>query len=169
MDNYKMTVLVDTREKNWEHIQRYFEKAKIPYKQTKLLYGDYSLLLECKKDGFTRQYDLQTIFAIERKANIDELIQNVARKEYRRRFYEEIKRKDIYNARMDIIIEDCDWYSKVVKGNYISTTPIKAVRGYLAEVQSCKGVSLTGIEKDLVARYIVDRLIYQAKKFIEKN
>ena len=169
MNDYKMTVLVDTREKNWEHIQKYLEKAKIPYKQTKLLYGDYSLLLECKKDGFMRQYNLQTIFAIERKANLDELIQNVARKEYRRRFYEEIKRKDIYNARMDIIIEESDWYSKVVKGNYISTTPIKAVRGYLAEVQSCKGVSLTGIEKDLVARYIVDRLIYQAKKFIEKN
>ena len=96
MNDYKMTVLVDTREKNWEHIQKYLEKAKIPYKQTKLLYGDYSLLLECKKDGFTRQYDLQTIFAIERKANLDELIQNVARKEYRRRFYEEIKRKDKY-------------------------------------------------------------------------
>lgn len=165
--DYRITVLVDSREKKWEHIQGYFEKVGVSYRRTGLRYGDYSLLLDYKEDGYIKQVDFSAIFAIERKANLDEIIQNLARKEHRRRFDEELERARIFKGRMDILIEEEDWYMKVCTGDYKSKTPIKVVRGHIAEVQSHDNVFIGGMKKDYMGQYILDRLIYEAKKYLD--
>lgn len=64
-----MTVLVDTREKAWDHIEVAFNEMKIPYRREKLDYGDYSFI--------TAKRDFSMSCVIERKANVNELYRNL--------------------------------------------------------------------------------------------
>lgn len=64
------TILVDTREKAWDHIKAAFDEAGVPYRQQKLDYGDYSFV--------TSKRDFSMSCVIERKANVDELYTNFA-------------------------------------------------------------------------------------------
>lgn len=57
-------IVVDTREQKNQFILEYFEKNNIEFKEEKLDVGDYQL-------------NENTSFVIDRKANIEELIQNV--------------------------------------------------------------------------------------------
>jgi ERCC4-type nuclease len=68
-------VLVDTREQENTHILDYFNSKKIPYKERKLDYGDYGLLLP-KNDSYGIIHDMVLDFAVERKGSLDELSGN---------------------------------------------------------------------------------------------
>ena len=164
INGYKFKVLVDTREKKSPIIE-YFNRHNIPYIMQKLEVGDYSI---CILDG-EEELDCSKQFSIERKANLDELIQNVARKEYRRRFLNELQYAKNLGTRLELIIEEPDWYSKIIKQDYYSQTPMKAVRGYMAEFQQTYGLTITGVEKKYSGAYVMDRLIYFAKEYIDEN
>lgn len=65
----KITVLIDTREQENKHITDVLDRMKIKYENRKLDYGDYSFIA----DG--RDFSLSC--AVERKANIDEIYNNI--------------------------------------------------------------------------------------------
>lgn len=165
IDGYEFTVIVDSREKK-SSIINYLEKCNIPYSVEKLAVGDYSLYLR-DKDGNTIHCGNK--FALERKASLDEIIQNMARKEHRRRFINELNHANSLGAKLEIFIEDEQWYSKILSHNYFSKTPVKAIRGYMAYFQQEYNFTLTGIPKECSGAYVVDRLIFFAKDFIKNE
>lgn len=65
----KVTVLIDTREQVNQHITAKLDEYGIPYESRKLDYGDYSFIA----DGS----DFSKSCVIERKANVDEIYNNV--------------------------------------------------------------------------------------------
>jgi ERCC4-type nuclease len=164
INGYKFKVLIDSREKKSTVIE-YFDRHNIPYEIRKLEVGDYSIAVF---DG-EEEIDCSQFYVIERKANLDELIQNVARKEYRRRFYNELQYAKNMDIRLELLIEEIDWYSNVYAGNYFSSTPKRAIRAYMAEFQQRFNVAITGIDKRYTGAYVLDRLIYFAKDYINKN
>ena len=73
-------MLVDTREKQWCHIEEYFEIEMIPYVRYKLDYGDYSFCIPAnEKYGITENMYFNDKIMIERKASLDELSGNFTR------------------------------------------------------------------------------------------
>jgi len=165
IDDYEFRVIIDTREKKSSVIP-YLEKCNIPYTVEKLAVGDYSLYLK-HKDG--KLIHCGNKFALERKASLDEIIQNMARKEHRRRFINELDHAKTLGTKLEIFIEDESWYSKVIYGQYYSRTPVKAIRGYMAYFQEEYDFTLTGISRECSGAYIVDRLIFFAKKYISEQ
>lgn len=74
----KITVIVDTREKENFHVVDWFDKNKIPYKIQTLEYGDYSCYLPLGTfKGQSRDVFFTDELAIERKFCIDELAMNL--------------------------------------------------------------------------------------------
>lgn len=165
IDDYEFRVIVDTREKK-SSVITYLEKCNIPYTIEKLAVGDYSLYLK-HKDG--KLIHCGNKFALERKASLDEIIQNMARKEHRRRFINELDHAHSLGTKLEVFIEDEQWYSKILAHNYYSKTPVKAIRGYMAYFQQEYDFTLTGIAKEASGAYVVDRLIFFAKNFIKSE
>ena len=165
INGYSFKVIVDTREKKTTAME-YFDKHNIPYVREKLAFGDYSLYL---KDANGNTIHCGNKFALERKANLDELIQNMARKEHRKRFISEFEHAKSLGAKVDMFVEEENWHSKMLKGDYFSKTPVKAVRGYMAYFQQKFNFTVTGIDKENTGAYVIDRLIYFAKDFIENK
>lgn len=66
----KVVILIDTREQVNGHITEMFDKYGVKYEQRKLDYGDYSFIV-----GESRDFSKSCV--IERKANVDELYNNV--------------------------------------------------------------------------------------------
>ena len=166
IDGYELTVIVDTREKK-SGVIKYLEDNNIKYVVEKLAVGDYSLYL--KKAGEVGSTHLGNRFAIERKSSVDEIVQNVVRKEYRARFEAELEHSASLSCRLELFIEDTNWYTKVLNHNYFSATPVKVVRQYLAYYQQKYNFSIVGIEKQSSGAYVLDRLIYFAKDYIAKQ
>jgi len=110
-----ITVLVDTREQESNHILQYFKKKKIPYKIKKLNHGDYSFFIP-KNDGLDIPRDIyfDNIIAIERKANLNEIIGNLTTK--RAEFKHEFS---TYAGKMYLLIEDTE-YQDIIEGNFDS-------------------------------------------------
>ena len=76
LDN--LIICVDSREQSNQHIIDFFDKKKVPYVVEKLPFGDYSCKIKAGSfDGQVRDIYFTNDFVIERKANIDELANNL--------------------------------------------------------------------------------------------
>lgn len=76
-----LTVIVDTREKENEHILNYLSSKKIPYIEQALSFGDYSYMLPaCPELGIGRDMYFTNDIVVERKASLEELSGNLAQK-----------------------------------------------------------------------------------------
>lgn len=121
-----MVVLVDTREhdgKN-DHILSYFDSKNIAWKKMKLDYGDYSCAIPAnEKFGIMRDMYFNNEIMVERKANLDEFVNNIItdRTRLKREFALAPKNKVM-------LIENAD-YGDVVMGNYISKLDSKSLYG----------------------------------------
>ena len=87
-------LIIDSREKQWSHIQQYFDKHNIEYEVRKLETGDY----------FNTD-NPNTV--IDRKANLQEVCANLSSgKENRVRFVKECQRAFRENKRFIVLIEE---------------------------------------------------------------
>lgn len=122
-----MTVVVDSREKSWQHVQTYFDKHKIPYIRKGLSALDYTFMLPANPElGITKDLYFDKDIAIERKASLEELSNNLTK--YRTRFEEEMATsRTLYKY---LIIENAN-YSDIVNGNYNSDYNSKSFLGTL--------------------------------------
>jgi len=69
-----IVILVDTREKKWEHIRAALDSLGCPYESKKLDFGDYSYKYVRPDETET---DCSGTIAVERKANLDEILHMV--------------------------------------------------------------------------------------------
>lgn len=87
-----MKLIVDSREKKWEHIAEYFEKQGIEYEVLKLDVGDYMI------EG-------QSGITVDRKRNLAELSRNLMNPKDHSRFWKEIRRAREQGIKLYILCE----------------------------------------------------------------
>ena len=92
MKNIDYKIIVDTREKKNDHILKVFDKNNIKYEKRALKTGDYAI-----------QYKDKVLdLVIERKANIDELLQNLIEKSNNDENVNRVHREFIRASAMDL-------------------------------------------------------------------
>ena len=150
-----MMILIDTREKKFDHIKDYFDAHEIPYKMQLLLCGDY-------------MRDDRPGLSIDRKRNLEEISGNLCTPE--NRFWREMRRARDQGIHMVVLIEHGGqikslddvrkWHSKYskVSGTQLRAEMIRISLAYDVEFQFCAKVS-TGrrIMEILYARQVQDR------------
>lgn len=87
-----MKIIVDSREKRWEHIREYFDKNGIGYTVKKLDVGDY-------------QIDGKPSISVDRKATLSELSHNLLNAKDHSRFWKEIRRAREQGVKLFILCE----------------------------------------------------------------
>lgn len=120
--NEDYEIICDTREQD-VFIQETLEKNNIRTVRKKLDTGDYAI-------RYKNEYIPKVL--IERKANIDELIGNLLDatskdEEGNNRFIRELKRAQETNTKIFLLIQDKDYYLKLITGNYISKVNSNAI------------------------------------------
>lgn len=112
-----LTIIVDSKEKVYDHIASYLKKNSIPFKVRNLETGDYTAQL----GDLTMENDV----VIERKANLDEVCMNLA-SEDRLRFERELIRAKAHGTKVFWLIENATW-SDIFVGNYRSQATSKSI------------------------------------------
>jgi ERCC4-type nuclease len=156
-----VTVVIDTREQQNDHIIHYFVSKSIPYESRKLDTGDYSVKLP-KNDKFGILRDIYFPVAIERKNSIDELVQTIKE---RSRFENELIRSQKLNFLL--MVEDPNGYENILFGNYQSQYDPKALLGSLKSFETRYGFSTVFIPKRSAGNYIYHHVYYYVRNVLK--
>lgn len=114
-----MVVIVDSREQSNKHIIDFFNKKGIPYKVVKNDFGDYTAMLPAGTlTGFTHDIYFDRDIAIERKADIDEIANNL--KEDAARLKKELAHMNMYDIKYFFFVEDKEFHENLRNGIYRS-------------------------------------------------
>lgn len=130
-------IIVDSREKKWEHIKEYLDRNNIPYEVKKLDVGDY--------------YNTDNpVVVVDRKANLQEVCTNLQKgKENSTRFYKECRRAFDKQLRFIVLVEGTNcrnvsdvkqWTSKYSKhtGQWLYKEMLRLYMAYKVEWMFCK-------------------------------
>lgn len=85
-------IIVDTREKRWEHIKAYFDKHGVEYEVRKLDTGDYQLADKPQ-------------LVIDRKRTLNELSHNLTNRKDHSRFWKEVRRSREQGTKLIVLCE----------------------------------------------------------------
>lgn len=162
--NFEYKILIDTREKEHQHIVDKFKTNDIEVDNVALVIGDYRIQTGTYIPPVT----------IERKGSLDELIGNLLDRdkdeEGNNRFIRELNRAKGSNTRMILLIEDKDYYIKLLTGNYRSNVNPKAIRGMIMSLEAkYPNLSIVGIDKATSASYIHTTLYYHLRQILKTN
>ena len=167
--NFNYKILIDTREKELKHITDKFKVNDIDIEYKKLDVGDYKIQVT-ELDGEPINYSPRVV--IERKANLNELIANLLGEkdqDSKTRLHRELDRSLQNKTRLIILIEDLDWYNKLLTGDYISKVNPKAIRGMIMSLEAkYPNVSIVGIDKGQSASYIHTTLYYHLRQKLKE-
>ena len=161
MEKINFKIIIDTREKNIDHIIKAFEKNNVKYERRALPIGDY--IVE-GPSGYVPNV------VIERKASIDEIISNLldtATKDENgnNRFTRELIRAKRANKKFILLIEDENFYINMLTGNYLSKINPRAAKGLIMSLQAkYPNLSIMPIEKKLTGSYIHSVLYYALRE-----
>lgn len=161
MNKIDYKIVVDTREKNVNHIIKAFEKNNIHYERRSLPIGDYII------EGSSGYVPNVTI---ERKANIDELIANLLDKSTvdengNNRFARELIRAKKANKKFILLIEDEKFYINLLTGNYRSKVNPRAAKGLIISLEAkYPNLNIVWVNKKEVASYIYNILFYTLRE-----
>lgn len=123
-----MTIIVDTREQQNQHILDYFTAKKIPYVERALDYGDYSCQIELNPEFYhdanpakPKVVSLEKYIVIERKHSIDEIAGNMkddkdGDAKDKTRFEREMMRSKADGCKIVLMLENFS-FDRVLKGN----------------------------------------------------
>lgn len=148
MSQEKLKVIVDSREKKWEHIKVLFDRWEVPYEVKKLDVADYML------EG-------DETFAIDRKRNLDEICINLMNRNDSSRFWSEMRRAKSKNMKVVVLIEQphCNsirdvesWQSK------FSRVPGKVLAREMARINFAYGIQFLFCDKRHSAKMILNLL-----------
>jgi len=119
-------ILIDSREKSCDHISKYFDEKKIPYKSKKLNFGDYSYFIPKNEElNIPRDMFFDNEISIERKGSLEELSGNFSAD--RDRFEKELS---LYKGKMHLLIENAS-YDDIYNNNYKTQYNKKSYMGSL--------------------------------------
>ena len=152
----KLTIIVDSREKQNDHIIKFFEKSKIPYKVRKLDSGDYSAMV----GNLTLEHDV----FIERKNSLTEVCGNFAQN--RERFEREFTRAKADGAKPFILIEN-NTTDDVFKGNYRSEMPPKSLWASFCTWMVRYNTTVLFSNKENSGKIIFSVLYYYARELLK--
>lgn len=165
-----MVIIIDTREQKNDHIVEYFKKHKIKYKKQKLDYGDYSCCIEMNENLIgilDRNVYFDKSIVIERKANIDELANNMKSND-RNRIKSEFAHLKMYNIKNYIFIEDYLYDKHIRNGNYRSQYSSKALYASLKALEIQYDTMIRPIDKNYTGSEIFNILRQYIKNQFEK-
>lgn len=161
MKEIKYKIIIDTREKQIDHILKAFEKNNIKYERRSLAIGDY--IVE-GLGGYVPN------IVIERKASIDEITSNLldtATKDENgnNRFTRGLIRAKKANKKFILLIEDEKFYINLLTGNYRSKVNPKAAKGMIMSLEAkYPNLNIVWMEKREVASYIHSILYYAIRE-----
>lgn len=159
-----MVILIDSREKQIQHIINYFTHKNIPYKKQTLPIGDYSCYLPRNEElGIVR--DLYFPVTIERKATVDELVGNFVASNRTRFENELIRAKN--NVHFLLVVEQPTGFSSIINDNYQSKMHPKSVIGSLKTFEFRYGFNTVFIDKLSSPKYIHQHLLYFTRYFLK--
>ena len=165
LKDYKLIILYDTREKSNAHILSKLARNGVECRRETFSYGDYSFILKNLITG--EEISFKNKYVIERKNNLDELAQNLGRK--REQFINEFNRCQEAGAKMDILIEDSNWYYNIITHRYRSKFNSKAFKNSLMSIEAQYNINIFGTDKTSCASYIYTKFLYKAKSYIFGN
>lgn len=158
----KMVILIDSREQKNQHVTKYFDSKKIPWRTHKLDFCDYSALIPAIPElGIDRDLYFDKEVAVERKAHLEELSQNLAQK--REQFNNEWLRS-----------QDCKKFLIVEKGSYDDiidhkyNTEFKS-ESYFASLLSFEhkyNLRVMFVGKENAGKYIWAQLYYHVREVL---
>lgn len=166
MNKINFKIIIDTREKQIDHIIKAFEKNDVKYERRALAIGDY--IVE-SLEGYVPN------IVIERKASIDELVGNLldtATKDENgnNRFIRELIRAKKANKKFILLIEDEKFYTNLVTGNYRSKVNPRAAKGMIMSLEAkYSNLSIVWMEKREVASYIHSILYYCLREDLKEK
>lgn len=160
-----LNLIIDSREKRNEHITDAFLTNNIAFTKEKLEFGDYHIRYE--SDNLV----LAPKLVIERKANIDELLQNILDDPFctdplGNRFNRELAKVCNNRYRCIILVEDKEFYKNLCIGNYKTKTNPKFARHLIKEIEAkyFPYVTIQQCSKQESPILIYDTLYYQLKQ-----
>ena len=160
-----MIIIIDTREKDIDHIKKYFDAKKITYMQRTLKTGDYSAVIPKNEElGITR--DIQLKACLERKASIDEITGNLGKLK-RTAFENELLRSSQHP--FVLVVEDADGYGKILRGDYRSSYDPKALLGSLKSFEVKYNFSMVFLDKDYMGNYIYYHFHYMVNQYLKNG
>lgn len=121
-----ITILVDTREHEGcnNHILNYLDAKKVPWKKSKLNYGDYSFYIPKNEElNIYRDLYFDKQIMVERKNSLDELASNISKER------ERIKKELALAPENKIMIIENANYFDLINGNYRSEYSPKSFNG----------------------------------------
>ena len=158
-----MTVIVDTREQENQHILDYFNKGKVKYITKKLDSGDYSVKLTANPELGTLR-DLYIPVMIEKKNSIDELASSF---KDRTRFESEFIRAAGAGTKIYLLVEDGNGYDNLLNGKYRSEYEPKALLASLKSFECRYNFGTSFIDKKNTGNFIYYTLRYYLYEYLK--
>ena len=158
------SVIVDSREQKWAHIEEALKATETPYIKSKLNYGDYTCTATAP--------DFQTVsladkYVIERKRSIDELVGNFT--SGRARFDREFKRAMTDKAKVFLLIEDPALWRNIHNHNYRSKMPPKSLLATLCSWQARFNITVISCDPQDSGSLIKAILWYALRDYLQKK
>jgi len=133
-----LVILIDTREKKVNHITNYFDRENIRYESMKLDYADFSFYVpRFPVLGIIQDVYFDKKIAIERKANLDELVGNLT-KDDGARLERELIRSG--SAKLSLMIENASLFDVITKKYMTNYSPVKFLK-WIKRIESKYGVT----------------------------
>lgn len=156
-------IIVDSREQDLFNY-KIFNKNGIQTVRSKLDVGDYAIQY---KNGYIPG------IVIERKASCEELLSNLTdkRKDEHElnRFYRELKRSKQQGLKVILLIEDENFYTNIIKGNYRNKINPNAAKGMIFSLESkYPNLHILWMNKKEVPSYIHTVLYYELRQYLKK-
>ena len=158
------TVIVDSREQKWAHIEDALRATETPYKRHKLNYGDYTCTAVSTEN---QTISLDDKYVIERKANVDELVGNFTKG--RERFDREFRRAMADNAKVFLLIEEPDLWRVIRDHRYRSKLPPKSLLATLCSWQAKYNITVISCSKSESGTLIKAILWYALRDHLRKE
>lgn len=156
----KAVVIVDSRENENTHITDWFTKKGIDFKVEKLDFGDYSIFIP-KNIEFGFPQELQLDYAVERKANLEELSGNLTND--RQRIEDELSRG---RGKIDFVIENGS-IDKIMKAQYNTQYDKHSFVATILSFKDRYNVGFNFIEKENSAEFIYKLLYYRLRREVK--
>lgn len=160
-----ITILIDTREQK-SHVKSWLDSNKIKSKSQKLDYGDYSCFIPPVEGITTKPLYFDRDIVIERKKDIDELVNNL--KDNASRIKSEFAHLNKYGTKYYIFLEDYLYDKHLENGNYKSQYKSSTLQSRLISLQCEYNTIIRPISKEYIGKNIYLYIYYEVRNILKK-